>query len=126
MQENENYVPYVNEGAYENYNRNVNQGYPVQGQPDEKGTRAASLCLSFGIVSLCLVVGNWMVGLIFGILSLVYRGKARKAGVFNGDVKTGYIMGLIGTIMNGIIAFFLAVFWVFYLGVIILAIISEM
>lgn len=99
MQEYEN-----NYQSNPNYNAYFENTVTPYGSPAPTTDRSSTLCFAFGIVSLCMIVGNQFIGLIFGILSLVFHKKVKKTGMLDRNAKEGRIMGLIGTIINGIIA----------------------
>lgn len=106
MQEFEN-SGYV---TYENYE--VYQNHPMP-NTNRQQSRNSEICFAFGIVSLCMILGNQIIGLVFGILSLVFHKKAFKEGFNNKNMKDGRVMGLIGTIINSIIVGFYILYFIF-------------
>lgn len=74
--------------------------------------------LAFGILSL-IFCGGGLLGLIFGAIG---RGRGKRyPGTLTGASKAGYILSTIGMIV-GII---MTIFWVVYLGIIIVGLIAA-
>lgn len=108
-QNENNYVSYENVQNYGVYQSAPN--YDKRQQNTE--SRNPELCFGFGIASLGMILGNQFIGLLFGILSLVFYRLAAKQGLHNGSAKSGRIMGLIGIIFNGIFVGFIVLYVLF-------------
>ncbi len=113
MQETEN-NGYV---TYENYE--VYQSNPMPNTNPQQISRNSEICFAFGIVSLCMILGNQIIGLVFGILSLVFHKKALKEGLNTKNMKDGRVMGLVGTIINSIIVGFYVLYILFMIFIMI-------
>lgn len=120
MQENQNDSRYVDYNAYEPFRINsVPNNYVSNSNVPQ--SRSGELCFAFGIVSLCMLMGNAIAGLIFGILSMVFHKKALKEGIQSKNVTEGRTMGLIGVIINGIFVGFGILYVVFIMVSVILS-----
>lgn len=100
--ENNNYTTYVN------YDNNTNSCANTQ------PSRDAELSFGFGLASAGMILGNQYIGLIFGIIALMYSKKAKNKGIKNKNSKDGRILAMIGTIVNGIFVAFYTLILLFY------------
>ncbi|WP_022872748.1 hypothetical protein [Nesterenkonia alba] len=68
--------------------------YHQGGQPEDAAGSAPTLALVFGILAIVVF------GLIFGPLAIWQANKAKNAGVNNGMVTAGLVLGWIGLILS--------------------------
>lgn len=91
-----------------NYNLNHESNYnPAPAPTQEASRKPAITAMVFGIVSLsvsCIPYIGGIIGIIFGILSLVKCGRLQNEPVpqTRGFLKAGKICSIIGIILSGI------------------------
>ena len=91
-------------GDYNNQQPYQNPQYQPPGMtPPGNGKATGSMVC--GILSLVAAWFGWgaIVGLALGIVAIVLSVNAKKDGFVGGKAKAGFVMGLIGSILSGVL-----------------------
>ncbi len=90
------------------YNNNQQQYQQPQYQPpmpNPPGKSAATASMICGIISLAAAWFGWgaLLGLALGVVAIVTSINAKKQGFVGGMAQAGFIMGIIGAVLSGIV-----------------------
>ena len=81
--------------------------HPEAGPDRSTAIFVLGICSLIGV--LVIPVAGWLVGLICGIVGLVFANRARQAQTLDGLGQAGFVLSIIGTALSGLLVLFVLI-----------------